>query len=221
MIEPTTPSGGLTATSASRGAPGSPAGGVLGKDEFLKLLVAQLQNQDPLSPSGPEELAVQLAQFSSLEQLVNINETLAGQSGGNQVLDNTSVLSTIGRRALVSGETLNVDAGNPPRVHFSLETGAENVALRIFDEEGSRVVETSLGPRAAGVHRVSLDEIAPDLEPGSYRFEVEAGNEAGETLSVRPLSEVEIDGVRFTQEGPLLLSGGREISLGEVIQIQS
>jgi len=52
------------------------AGGSLGKDEFVKLLVTQMQNQDPLNPMDGKDLAVQLAQFSSVEQLMNINTKL-------------------------------------------------------------------------------------------------------------------------------------------------
>jgi flagellar basal-body rod modification protein FlgD len=51
-------------------------GGAMGKDEFVKLLVAQMSNQDPLNPMDGKELAVQLAQFSNVEQLININEKL-------------------------------------------------------------------------------------------------------------------------------------------------
>lgn len=53
------------------------AGGKMGKDEFLKLLVAQMKNQDPLNPMDGQQMAAQLAQFSSVEQLVNANDTLA------------------------------------------------------------------------------------------------------------------------------------------------
>ncbi len=55
---------------------GKTAGGSMGKDEFVKLLVAQMSNQDPLNPMDGKELAVQLAQFSSIEQLLNVNSKL-------------------------------------------------------------------------------------------------------------------------------------------------
>ena len=62
---------------------GSPS---MGKEEFLTLLIAQLKNQDPLSPTNPEEMAAQLAQFSSLEQLINVNEKLESQEASNSVM---------------------------------------------------------------------------------------------------------------------------------------
>jgi flagellar basal-body rod modification protein FlgD len=52
------------------------AGGAMGKDQFVKLLVAQMKNQDPMSPMDGKDLAVQLAQFSSVEQLMNMNTKL-------------------------------------------------------------------------------------------------------------------------------------------------
>jgi flagellar basal-body rod modification protein FlgD len=65
-----------TSTSSSTDPFASAAGGALGKDEFVKLLVTQMQNQDPLNPMDGKELATQLAQFSSVEQLININDKL-------------------------------------------------------------------------------------------------------------------------------------------------
>ncbi len=71
----------------------------LGKEEFLQLLVAQLKNQDPLNPSRPEEMAAQLAQFTSVEQLININEQMSSQSAANEAmaaaLNNTAAVSVI------------------------------------------------------------------------------------------------------------------------------
>ena len=58
----------------------------LGKDEFLKMLVAQMQNQDPLSPMDGQQMAAQLAQFSSVEQLVTLNETMSNQAAGQTAL---------------------------------------------------------------------------------------------------------------------------------------
>src|SRR5690606_14097784 len=72
---------GATATAPRSAATAVAPGGKMGKDEFLKLLVAQLKNQDPMNPSDGQQMASQLAQFSSLEQLTQIGETLGSQGG--------------------------------------------------------------------------------------------------------------------------------------------
>ncbi|MGI8507775.1 MAG: flagellar hook assembly protein FlgD [Gemmatimonadaceae bacterium] len=67
-----------TGGSNSQSAITQAAGGAMGKDQFVKLLVTEMKNQDPLSPMDGKELAAQLAQFSSVEQLVNVNTKLDG-----------------------------------------------------------------------------------------------------------------------------------------------
>ena len=82
-ITPSTPPVGTpTPTVGSPGSAVSNKKAALGKNEFLKLLVAQMKHQDPLNPTGGDQMAAQLAQFSSLEQLQNINASLESQSAG-------------------------------------------------------------------------------------------------------------------------------------------
>ena len=73
------------------------AGASMGKNEFLKLLVAQLEHQDPLAPQEGQEFAAQLAQFSSLEQLTNINGTLEANQAYDLALSNSSMVNLIGK----------------------------------------------------------------------------------------------------------------------------
>ena len=70
---------------------------ILGKDDFLKLLIAQLKNQDPTNPQQGTEFATQLAQFSSLEQLTNLNATLRSQTQDNLNLVNAQAINLIGK----------------------------------------------------------------------------------------------------------------------------
>src|SRR5256885_14975832 len=88
-----------TASSAAAAQPAIP-GGAMGKDQFLKLLIAQLRYQDPMSPMQGDQMATQLAQFSSLEQLQQINTNLAGQqtSAGTLLgaVQSSAAINTIG-----------------------------------------------------------------------------------------------------------------------------
>ena len=76
----------------------------LGRDEFLKLLVTKLANQDPLKPTEDTEFIGQLASFSSLEQLVQLNETIEGLTAGQSELVNAQALTLIGKDAVLPGD---------------------------------------------------------------------------------------------------------------------
>ena len=75
-----------------------PKASSMGKDDFLQLLVTQLQNQDPLSPMDSTGFTAQLAQFSSLEELQNINETLSGVGSSQTILTNSQAVDYIGKQ---------------------------------------------------------------------------------------------------------------------------
>jgi len=72
------------------------AGGAMGKDQFMKLLITEMQNQDPMSPMDGKDLAVQLAQFTSVEQLTDINTKLDALTAAVKAASSTSTNSTTG-----------------------------------------------------------------------------------------------------------------------------
>src|SRR5690606_13239035 len=96
---------------------------VVGKDEFLNLLVHQLQNQDPLDPMDSQQFAVQLAQFSSLEQLIDINAKLGGDSAGGASSVGT-MASFLGQQVGLRDAPLEIRAGNGPDLLVELPRDA-------------------------------------------------------------------------------------------------
>ena len=83
-------------------------GGALGKNEFLKLLTVQMRYQDPMDPMDGKQMAADLAQFSGLEQLLNINEQLAAQQGQYeslvQTMNNSVAMNAIGRNVIIDSD---------------------------------------------------------------------------------------------------------------------
>jgi len=96
---------------------------VLGKDEFMKMLIAQLKHQDPLNPMDGTAFTAQLAQFSSLEQLQNINTQLSSFTKQQQSLGNTQAVNLIGREVLAKGDTV-VAQGKPVDLSYVLSSDA-------------------------------------------------------------------------------------------------
>ncbi len=194
----------------------------LGKDEFLMLFVAQLKNQDPLNPMDSKDLSAQLAQFSSLEQLVEMNEKLSLQANAGDAMTsaiNSNVaLGAIGRGIVAASDMVPVTGDGTEEITVALPQDGE-VTLRIFDESGVEVGKRVVGSLTAGRHELALGEAAEGLEPGLYRFEVEAVNSEGIDIETQSFVHVVVDGVRYGPAGPVLLAGGLEIPLADVAEI--
>lgn len=198
-------------------------GGTLGKDEFLQLLVAQLKHQDPMNPMNSEEFAAQLAQFSSLEQLMNINETLQGQEGTNsalvEIMNASSALGVIGKEVLASGDQIEVRGDGDQTVTVGVGGTGGNGVLRILDENGNEVGSRELGYVGPGRQEIALGGAADGIGSGQYTYEVEVLDDAGEPVEVQSFTRVQIDGVRYGPGGPVLISGTLEIPLASVVEV--
>jgi flagellar basal-body rod modification protein FlgD len=196
----------------------------LGRDEFLKLLVAQLQNQNPMDPSAPEEFSAQLAQFSSLEQLVNVNDKLEAQLVANGAVTAavvaSSAMTLAGREVLISGSTLIVDAsGESPPLTIGVASPGGEASLQIFDSAGNAVEEVSLGPIGGGRQTIDVSEYVSDLDEGRYTYEVTVLSEDGTPVEVQPLYRMRVEGVRFGPNGPQVSDGVQEFSIADILEI--
>lgn len=214
---------GVGATGAQAAETPTNPGGTLGKQEFLQLLVAQLKNQDPMNPMNSEEFAAQLAQFSSLEQLMNINETLQGQEGSSaavvDIMNASSALGVIGKEVLASGSQVQVTGEGDESVTVGVGGTGGNGVLRILDENGMEVGSRELGYVGPGRQEIALGDAADGIGPGRYTYRLEVANDAGEPVDVQTFTRVQIDGVRYGPGGPVLISGTLEIPLGSVVEV--
>ena len=127
MIEAIIPSAGSTSvtTPASAQQP-------LGKDDFLQLLVARLSSQGPLNPMDSREFSAQLAQFSSLEQMTNINNTLEELVTAQLAMDNSSMISLIGKLVYVPGDSFQHTQGETTALTYSLSREASSTTIKFI-----------------------------------------------------------------------------------------
>ncbi len=198
----------------------------LGKDDFLTLLTVQLQNQDPMSPVDNADFIAQLAQFSSLEQLENINTNL--QNGIDldllltQVLNNTAAAGLIGKTIVAEGGEVYLNESGSSEIAFDLASAADHVVIRITDESGV-VVQTlrqdDLGEGRNHVTWDGEDALGHRRSEGTYSVEVEAYDAEDNPIDVTPLLVGEITGVRFDDGEARLLVAGLELGIGEIVEI--
>ena len=185
----------------------------IGKEEFLTMLVAQLKNQDPLDPMSNEDFAVNLAQFSQLEQLIAINgklESDATDQGG-------SLASYLGQEVVVDSSSIQIQNGNGGKVAFELNADASSVSVDILDADGAVQETVDLGAMKAGKQTVSLSELK--TQGGEYGIKINAISTTGMAFSPQGYAAGVINGF-VPGEDPVLLMDGREIGLGEIKEVR-
>lgn len=200
---------------------GSQSGPTASREDFLNLLVAQLQHQDPLQPMEGTEFVTQLAQFSSVEQLLQINERLGLIEVGQASAVNSQAASLVGRQVTVRADAVqvteqHVDDGSAP-IRIELDGEAESVTVTITDELG-RVVGTvsaeSLGP---GSHELAWNGELP--APGTYRLSVDARDASGASVDGRGLLSATVTEVSFEHGYPELLIDDIRVRLADIVSV--
>jgi len=196
----------------------------LGKDDFLKILVTQLQNQDPVNPVNGDQLAAQLAQFSSVEQLQNINTTLSNTSDQNlllnQAINNTMATTLIGKTVRAFGDAIQ----NNGELHYQLSDSAHQVAIQITDGSGEIVRTVKLDEQSAGdqVYKWDgKDDAGNHLRSGNYSFNVKAEDVNGDAVTSQTYVVGPISSVQYENGNAVLRIGDLKIPLSEVVEIGS
>lgn len=180
MISPladTTTSAATGATSSSSSSSGSgKVSATDQQDRFLKLLVTQMKNQDPLNPMDNAQLTTQLAQISTVSGIDNLNETmktLIGQIQGSQALQSNSM---IGRDVLVTGDQLQLSSGQAIGA-VEVPEGADDATVSVRSANGGLIAQIPLGKLESGMHKFAWDgqtSVGTKAADGAYKFTVEA-----------------------------------------------
>jgi flagellar basal-body rod modification protein FlgD len=196
----------------------------LGQDAFLKLLVAQLKNQDPLNPQQNYEFVAQLAQFSSLEQSVGINDRLDQLALQNQGLQNSQVVNLVGKNATVKGSIVALKgSGQTVPISFKLDGAAKSANVVIKDQSGRAVRTLTVGARAAGGVTVAWNGQSDSGLPqpaGPYQVTVTAKSETDAPVTLTQQSSGTIRSVSFEQGFPVLqLDTGVTAPVGDLVSV--
>jgi flagellar basal-body rod modification protein FlgD len=194
----------------------------LGRDNFLKLFIAQLEHQDPLNPLEGQEFTAQLAQFSSLEQLYNLNDTMDAIKTSQDENSRFEVLNMIGKDIMAEGAMLALTQDNPAVGGFVLEGSADCRAV-ILDADGYPIREVALGVLAPGEHSFQWDgedEAGIAQQPGAYGFEIIAQDALGENVPVAPMIKGQVSRINLEGVAPMLYVGDIPVSLSSVVDIK-
>lgn len=194
----------------------------LGKDEFMKLLLAQLSQQDPTAPVDNQQFIAQLAQFSSVEQMTSMNQSmeslLVAQAGANQMQS----ISMVGKVVNFKADHVAVADGFTT-IQGNLAGPAKDVIATLKDSTGKVVGKIDCGPSAGGNfsfnHVAALDSNGKPLPDGSYSVTLTAADDNGAAVTVSSAGSGTVKGVSFSNGYAELLVGDLRIKLSDVTEI--
>ncbi len=218
----TSRSSGTTGASETSGTGTTRRNDAMGQSEFLSLLVAQLQNQDPLNPLDSADFSAQLAQFSSLEQLMQINQRLTELGEDDPSAPSFDPVGLLGRDVTAKGNAVDVTGGESSALEYTLAE-AGTVSVEVRSESGTLISSADLGQIGAGTHVLDLDDVSAvaDLADGDYQVsvKVKTGDAAPAAVDTRIIGTV--TGVDLTSNPPTVRIGDLEIPLGDVREVRA
>ncbi|MDT8399365.1 MAG: flagellar hook assembly protein FlgD [Pseudomonadales bacterium] len=195
------------------------------RDNFMTMLVTQLQNQDPLNPLENNELTSQLAQINTVSGIDSLNVTLQGINSQIEAGQTLQAADLIGKGVLVPGDRLLVgDDGSSTPFGMELEAFASQVKVQIIDGSGQVVSHLDLGPQQQGVTSFTWDgslDSGEQAPGGSYRVLIDATSNDTKIAS-QPLNFAQVTGISTgTSEGLRLDLGGiaKPVGLEDIRQI--
>jgi len=195
----------------------------LDKDAFMKIMLVQMKNQDPTNPLKSHEMAAQLAQFTQLEQLQNINTNLDEMKAQAKPSESFQSLNLLGK--VVAGDSskiFRVKGDKEHDVSFHLPSSAKTVKVTITNEVGDVVRDATINNVRAGGNNWSWngkDNKDNVLPAGNYKVSIDAAASNDQKLAVKTDFEGVISGVNFTPQGTLLMIGNQAVRLQDIRKI--
>ncbi len=192
-------------------------------EEFLTLLCAQLENQDPLDPMNETEYVSQLCDLSSLEQMQLVNENLLNLQAYESAIIDEQAVDLIGKTVKAYDSSIDFNEEGLMELQFELEGEASEVFVYIYDSNGELVNEmTETGSFNSGEHAIIWDGTENEgnnLSSGNYTYEVFAVDESGNMVEAAAFYSGEVTSVYFGSGTATLQVGDREIALGDLVEV--
>jgi flagellar basal-body rod modification protein FlgD len=195
----------------------------LGKNAFLELMIAQLEHQDPLSPQENGEFIAQLAQFSQVEGLDNLNTAVGGMNTAMRSTLALQASTLVGRSVRVPTESGVYDGSTPMTGVAVLPSAATNVHVRISDAQGREVRVLDYGTREGGNLPVAWDGRDGDgVQQPAGRYTIKAEGNFGDgnaAASVELLANVNSVSIAADGEVVLNVAGVGAVAMGDVREV--
>lgn len=183
--------------------------GDIGQGDFLKLMMTQLRNQDPFKPLDSGEFLSQIAQFSTVSGIQNLESLFSGLATNlvsNQALQASSL---VGRDVLVPSDKGVLPTGEPMKGSIEVDAGVSNLVVGIYSGTGELVRRINLGTQTQGLVSYQWDgksESGTQMAPGVYTVKAE-GQQGKDVISLQALAQAKVESVTLNNErGGIILN---------------
>jgi len=198
----------------------------LGKDDFLKIMITQMKNQDPSKPFNADEMAAQMAQYASVEQLQNVNQNIKKLQSDNKTNEQLAMTGMIGKTVTVDRERFPHMQGQNEALTYTLPRDAAQVHLMIVSNTGETVLEKDIGAQKGGEQSFTWDGNKSNTLPaksGDFFFKIIAQDSRGVTIPTNPKTQGRVIGVSFEGSEPVFLVGDaknhQKVTMKNIVQI--
>jgi flagellar basal-body rod modification protein FlgD len=163
-----------------------------------------------------KDFAAQLAQFSSLQQLSNLNTTMSSLPTYLKTFSNAQMVGMIGNDAVAKGNVVAV-SGASTNVSFSLPVDIASGTIKIYNSSGSQVGTANLGSLKAGINSIAWN--TGSVAGGNYTFDISAKDSSGTAVAADALISGKVTGASFKNNEAYLTINGQDIAFSNVVAI--
>jgi flagellar basal-body rod modification protein FlgD len=208
--------------SSTQASLGSAANNQLNKEAFMKLLVAELKNQDPMNPMESKEMVAQLSQLTSVEKLQGIESKLDALAGIQSTQSAVQNAALIGKRVEAESTSMRLSSTQSATGSYELLGDASSVQIGIRNAAGELVRQIDLGAQKTGKKNFEWDGTLDNgtrASNGNYFFELTAKNPSGAQVATSTKVAGLVSEVTYENGQPEVIVGGARVSLGDVTTI--
>lgn len=194
---------------------------VLDREAFMQLFITQLQYQDPMKPIENHEMALQLAAFNQVDQLMNLNDKLSQLVDLYKTNEFTLFANLVGKEVKIEGNTGRIEKGKFLGAEFELSEPANQALVTIRDSQGKVVKTMTLYNLSQGLNTLQwdgTDDNGNPLPDGNYKISITVG-EGREARSITPIVVAKITGAVFGESPVLKINDSETIKLDQIKEI--
>jgi len=191
------------------------------KDAFLKLLVAEIQNQNPLEPMDNQKFVDQMTQFTTMEQMTNMSESFQDFMESSKATTRLQASAVVGKYAVMEGNEIKFQDNTAEGIVFNVDEPGE-VIIRIKNKSGDVIREDALGFKEAGIHGYKWDgrdNSGTMQTEGTYNYDLVTIDETGQESTFGGVDGGTVEAVQFIDNDIYVIVNGQKYNFEDIIEI--